>query len=290
MRTLRLSLVGTIILVLLGGLGGTVLTQGESAADVADTSEVLFEVVLPPEVMPTELGKINLEQQTLQPGFDASIGVSNEAMRGRAAYVAEGELRVVPMVDAWLWRAQAATGGPPEVVVAGETAVLSSGDLIYLPAVAAEELDPEAVVGLANPGAVATRFVGFHVHQIGGGFPGWPTGMSGMAVTSSNEPAALERVMAGDTVFRLSRTTYAPGTAIVPDEGAAMTLAQVESGTVEQATVGPGGEFTMRYGAGAGLPMSVPEGVERTWMALGDDPAVLLELSVIPQAAVPAHE
>lgn len=114
--------------------------------------------------------------------------------------------------------------------------------------------------------------------------------MSGMAVTSGNEPVALERVMAGDTVFRLSRTIYAPGAAILPDERAVMTLAKVESGTVEQATVGPGGEFTMRYPAGAGLAMTVPEGVERTWMVLGDDPVVLLELSVIPQAAVPASE
>jgi hypothetical protein len=42
--------------------------------------------------------------------------------------------------------------------------------------------------------------------------------------------------------------------------------------------------------AGAGLSISVPEGVEQTWMVLGDDPALLLELSAIPQAAVPANE
>jgi hypothetical protein len=146
------------------------------------------------------------------------------------------------------------------------------------------------VIGLANPGTEPTTIVGFHVHQVGGGFPGWPTGMSGMAVASSSGPVALERVMAGDTVFRLSRATYAPGSAITPDEGAATTLTRVESGTVEQTSVGPGGEFTTEYSAGAGMLMSVPEGVERTWMAVGDDPAVLLMLGVIPQAALPPTE
>jgi hypothetical protein len=125
---MRLSLAGTAMLVLLSGASGVMLAQ--SAAGDGGTSEVVFEIVVPPEVMPTELGKINLEQQTIEPGLDASIGVSNESMRGRAAYVSEGELLIAPMVDAWLWRGQGVTGGPPEVVAAGETAALSSGDLI----------------------------------------------------------------------------------------------------------------------------------------------------------------
>lgn len=290
MRTLRLSLAGAVILALLGGLGGVVLAQEESAADDSGTNEVLFEIVVPPEVMPSELGKINLEQQTLEPGFDAAIGVSNESMRSRAAYVAEGELDITPMVDAWLWRGQAAIGGPPEVVAAGETATLSTGDLVYLPAVPDDDLDPEAVVGLANPGTAPTTIVGFHAHQVGGSFSGWPAGMSGTAVASGSEPAALERVLAGDTIFRLSRATYAPGSVITPDEGAAMAIARVETGTVQQLTIGPGGEFTMGFGPGAGLLMSVPEGLERTWMTDSDDPAVLLMLSVIPEKTLPPTE
>jgi hypothetical protein len=290
MRALRLSLAGAAILVLLGGPGGTVIAQEAIDADAAGTSEVLFDIVVPPESMPTELGKVNLERQTLEPGFDASIGVGNESMRGRAAYVAEGELQITPMVDASLWRGLAATGGTPEVVVAGDTAALATGDLIYLPAVPAEELDPEAVIGLANPGTVPTTIVGFHVHEVGGGFPGWPTGMSGMAVATDSEPAALERLMAGDTTFRLSRVAYAPASVIVPDEGAAMALAEVESGAVEQLTVGPGGESTTAYGPGAHLLMTVPEGLDRTWMVNSDDPAVLLLLSVIPEATLPSTE
>ena len=265
MRTMRLSLVGVVLLALAGGPGGAVMAQEAADTDAGGSGEVLFDIVVPPASMPAKLGKVNLERQTLEPGFDASIGVDNESMRGRAAYVAEGELQITPMGDAWLWRGEAATGGTPEVVVAGDTAALATGDLIYLPAVPAEGLDAEAVVGLTNPGTVPTTIVGFHVHQVGGGFPGWPLGMSGMAVATDSEPAALERVMADDTTFRLSRVTYAPGSVIVPDEEVAMALAGVESGAVERRTATSDDEFTMGFSAGAGVSLGVPEGVERTW-------------------------
>ena len=111
-----------------------------------------------------------------------------------------------------------------------------------------------------------------------------------MAVATDSEPAALERVVAGDTTFRLSRVTYAPGSVIVPDEEVAMALAGVESGAVERRTATSDGEFTMGFSPGAGVSLGIPEGVERTWTVSGDDPAVLLLLSVIPEATQPSTE
>jgi len=281
-----------VILALLGGLGGAVVAQAgdDAASTAAVTDELFFEVTIPPELLPTErLGKINLERHELSPRAEVSVGVGNEAIRGKSLYVAEGELVVTPMVDALAWRGGEAEGGTPEIAVAGRPMGLSTGDVIYLPAVPEDRLQPDATTVLANPGETTTLLLGFHAHDaaIPGNFPGWPSGFSGAAVAVATDPDDLARVMAGDTVFRLSRGRFEPGEPITPDEDAVIVLAQAESGVVNQLTVGPGGQANYKWLTGMGLSLdtSPREGLTYTWTAVGEEPLELLILSVTPVAS-----
>jgi hypothetical protein len=116
--------------------------------------------------------------------------------------------------------------------------------------------------------------------------------MSGTAVAVGFDSDDLASVMAGDAVFRLSRARFEPGESITPDGDAAIVLAQVESGSMEQLTVGPGGEISSEWPAGSGRSMdpSPPEGLTYTWTALGEEPLELLMLSVTPVASQEAAE
>ena len=296
MRTLRLYLVGTVILALLGGLGGMVVAQEgqEPASSGSATDEPLFEMTIPLQLMPTVLGKINLERHEVSPGFEASIGIENEAIRGKSLYLAEGELLVTPMVDAWAWRGGAADGGTPEVAVAGQPISLSTGDVIYLPAVPEDRLTPDATTVVANPGETTAVLLGHHAHDssIPDRFPGWPIGMSGTADAVASDSDDLARVMASDAVYRLSIGRFEPGESITPDEDAAIVLARVESGVIDQLTVGPGGEISLEWPAGRGLSMdtSPREGLTYSWTAAGEEPLELLILAVTPVASQEAAE
>ena len=122
-----------MILALLAGPGVAATAQeGQAAAgDESATDEPLFEITIPPALMPTVLGKINLERHELSPGFEASIGIENEAIRGKSLYLDEGELVVTPMVGAPAWRGGEAAGGNPEVAHAGSPVGLSAGDAVH---------------------------------------------------------------------------------------------------------------------------------------------------------------
>ena len=174
MRTLRLSLIGTVILVLLGGIGSSVALAQDKAEGV--TEELLFEVTLPPGVMSDWLERIGTSGLTFAPGVEAVIGTDNEGMRGRVLYVESGELVVTPMVDSPVWQGGAALGGSPGVAPAGEAVRLEPGDLIFLPVIAAADLVPGATTVIANPGAEPAMTQGLHAHAYES-FPGWPEGI-----------------------------------------------------------------------------------------------------------------
>jgi hypothetical protein len=258
-----------------------------AAQDGSVTEDVLFEVVIPASAVPDPLGTLYFEAQTLDPGVDGVIGAKVENMRGRTLYVDAGELVIEPMADALLWRQEATRGGEPEDVPAGTSVSLEEGDLILLPAIPSDKLDPEAVIGIANPGTETTVTYGFHLCS-GGGTPLWPKGMTNIqpaggvrAWVQEVSPLASE-----DAVIRMTRTTLEPGATVGLDEDALFALYRLESGTIDVSFTSmtnderltrawkPGGTLPHRYG-------------KTDWelRATSDTPASMLTLTGVERPA-----
>jgi len=97
MRTLRLSLVGTVILVLLGGLGGLVTGQESQAPDATPiagdgvTVDTLTQVTIAASDLPESVDSILLVHLRL-PGESTSIWM-HENTAAQISYVLEGELQ-----------------------------------------------------------------------------------------------------------------------------------------------------------------------------------------------------
>ena len=68
------------------------------------------------------------------------IPYDNEAILGRGM-TWSGGLTVTPAYDALLWTGEA-VGGSPVIAPAGEQVALAAGDVLLLPAVPRDQLDP----------------------------------------------------------------------------------------------------------------------------------------------------
>jgi ribose transport system substrate-binding protein len=249
------------------------------------TTEVLFDITLPAEVLPDQLTKTNTLMLTVAPGTDVSIGIDNEAIRGRALYLDTGELVIEPMADALLWRGADAMAGRPETAPAGEPVELAPGDVIFLPAIEADDLVPGAVVRIVNPGPEDAVTMGFHTHAAGGGFPGWPDGVTGVGMAEYANPYAMALVMDGDATFRLSRMTAESGTAVPVSDDAMFSMVEVLVGEVERTLTGAGGDNVRTWQAGqGGVVYRAPE-VTTALVAVSDTPAVVMEVAVTADEA-----
>ena len=285
MRTLRLSLVGAVILALLGGLGGTVIaqTEGEDASEGV-AQETLFELLIPSEALPEDFLRLIVEQWTLAAGSDSSDGLansaSNKAFRGRAIVVDSGELLIEPVVDALVWRSD---GTEAETVLAGEAVTVAAGDAIFLPAIPDAEVDAEAMLRLANPGSEDATALSFHTRQASGTFTGYPPGLTLGDWDMGFAPQSMEPFDDVDVLFRLTRITGGPGAPIPLPDAPAIALYYVEEGDLELTTSGPRGEFVFEWPAGRNGNLTRNEGIEETLDIMGDAPASVLELAAIPQ-------
>lgn len=279
MRTLWLSLVGTVMLVLLGGLGSAVVGQDDEGV----SSETLFEITIPADALPEALEKVNIETLTVAAGVDVSIGVENESLRGKALYVDSGELVLEPMVDALLWPQDAALGSAPVIAPAAEEVRLLPGDLVFLPAIPFDELREDAVIRIANPGSEPARMIGFHTHERGGQFPGFPAGI-GFTYHSASPPDALELVSSGEAVFRLDRVVAEPGASVSLPVEALLTFYRIEAGEVERVMRGQGGEMSTVLIEGTSGYAEANPNLEYELTVVGQGPARLLELAVLPLA------
>jgi|GEM_PF-5349458 len=284
MRTLRLSLAGSVILVLLGGLGGAVMAQSEEASGAEVASETVFELLIPSEALPEDFVKLVVEQWTLAAGSDSSddfaATASNEWLRGRAIVVDSGEFVITPVTDALLWRG---AGTDREVAPAGETVSVAVGDAIFLPAIPDAEVDAEAVLGLANPGSEDATALSFHTHQRGGTFYGFPQGLMLGDWDMAFSPQTMEPFDDIDVLFRLTRITGGPGAPIPLPDAPTIALYYVEEGDLELTMSGPGGDFVFEWPAGRNGSLTRNEGIEESLDVVGDAPASILELSAIPQ-------
>jgi hypothetical protein len=286
MRTLRLSLVATVILTLLGGTGGIALGQVDGSSETEAMSDVVWELAIPSEAIPDDFVKLVMEDWTLDPGIDTggeSVSVlGNEALRGRGLVIESGEVEITPATEAMVWRG---TQGDPELSVAGEPVRLGIGDAIYLPAIPDADVDKEAPMAFVNPGSEPATARSFHLHQNGGSFYGYlpgitlgPWDMAGGFDTTTRE--AMNGV---DILLRLTRMTGAPGASMPAVAAPAFGLYFVEDGHVEQVTSGPGGEWVYDWPAGQNGLLPRAEGVEASLRVTGDGEATLFEFAAIPQ-------
>jgi hypothetical protein len=286
MRTLRLSLSGTIIVALLSGLGGAAVAQDETGASEA-TRETRLELTIPAAALPTDFVSLVVENWTLAPGTDTTTGSSgvlgNEALRGRGLVVESGGLLVTPATEALLWRDLT---GEPEMTPAGEALTLAVGEAIFLPAIPDAEVDAEASVGIANPGSEEATAWSFHTHQAGGTFSGYPSGLTlgPWDISAAFDPEAVAAFDGVDAVFRLSRIEGGPGASITLMDPPAFNVYYVESGELTLLTQGPGGEFTSKWSQGWDGPLPwPPEELEQSLAVTSDGPAKVHELAIIPQ-------
>jgi hypothetical protein len=124
MRTLRLSLVGAVILVLLGGLGVVVAGTGASEDVVV---EVLSDRgVMPGEAIPEDAVRIALTRTSIEPGLSGEKGSDQPHAWASLEYVQHGSLTFTDDDRMRIWRA----GGATEDVPAGTTVSVETGDLV----------------------------------------------------------------------------------------------------------------------------------------------------------------
>ena len=240
----RLLAAGAAIVVCLA-LGGLLVAGQEASPEASGpdeaTTELLFEVTLPPGVMSDQLERINTGGLTIAPGVETVLGTDIEPIRGRVLYLESGRLVVTPMVDSPVWQGGAALGGSPVTVPAGEAVALEPGDLIFLPVIPVGDLVSGATITIANPGAEPAVTRGLHAHAYESS-PGWPDGITeNEGVAEASDQDALAAVVAGDVTFRSTRLTAPVGSSLALDDAALFTMIDVYDGKVERTATGPEG-------------------------------------------------
>jgi hypothetical protein len=276
------------IMVVCLALGGVpVAAQEASGGPTEVTSNVLFEVTLPPGVMSDELERINTEGLTIAPGVEAVLGTDIEPIRGRLLYVESGEIVVTPMVDSPVWLGGAALSGSPGIAPGAEPVTLVPGDLIFLPVVAASDIVSGATTTIANPGTEPAVLRGFHAHAKTGGLAAfaWPDGITdneGFAEASDQDAMAV--IMADGATFRATRLTASVGSSLPLDPAALFTMVDVYDGKVERTATGPEGKTPSFWNSikGGFMPTSPDWTFDLT--VAGDGPALVAEMAVLPAA------
>lgn len=288
MRTLRLTLAGSVILALIGGANCITLAQAAEAPEAA--SEMLFELSVPRWALPDDIAALEVADWTLEAGTDVTgeqhTSQAYETMRNRAIVVTSGTFLIAPTTDALLWPAP---GAAPEVTPAGEAVTLRPGEAIFLPAVPADEIDPERYLRVANPGPENAEGFTFHAHQgsARGSLGSLPPGMQwrtwrGETIGLRNAP---EWTAADEVLFQMARYRGHPGSRVETPAGGATRVYFVESGAVERTISGPGGEVASVWRAGRQDMLPAVEGVVQALTVAGDEAASFLELAAIPRTS-----
>ena len=290
MGALRASSIGAVVMTAVLAASATAVAQDEGPDGAGVERDVLWELMIPTEALPTDFVKLVAEDWTVAPGADSAGSTAsvlgNEAFRGRGVVIESGELIVMPAADAMLWRDTAAD---PVVVPAGETVTLAVGEAIFLPAIPVEEVDDQAPLVVANPGAEPVSAQSFHTHQVGGSFYGYLPGVTLGPWDMATDFGMMIDELLNDTdiTFRLSKITAEPGATIPVAEP--LGLYYVDDGELEQIASGSGGDFAQAWPTGMNGYAIAAEGVERSIRVVGDAPATVLELSAMPQSQAMAQ-
>jgi hypothetical protein len=274
MGTLRLSFAWTVVLALCAGMSTGVVAQGETSAQDAPERELWFDLMIPDDMLSDQLEHIRVGRLLWDAGADDLIDPAYAPWQGRAILVESGELTVNPATDALLWRADSEAA---EVASALEAHRLGAGDAIYLPPAPVGSLEPTDTMRIANPttdDAMAFTF------QLGPSVPMFqlPEGLAeGSWQTRFGGTQTMDAIGSGDTAFRLSRITAAPGTSMTMPNGAILAFYYVEKGEAGYLV----DDTPLPWSGGQGVVSGPDEAVVVT----GTDPAVLIELAAIPQPA-----
>ena len=168
MRTLRLSIAGTVVLMLLGGLSGVVLAQdeaGESHPATEATVEVLSDVgVIPLEAIPEDADHVTYARISAEPGVSGQVGSAQPQEWANLEYTQSGTISSTWDIPVRVWQLDGSVvdypAGTPQKAHAGEVALFHNGGA----AVVFENTGPdEAVsffVGVGNSRDQETPQVG----------------------------------------------------------------------------------------------------------------------------------
>jgi hypothetical protein len=270
----RLAFVSAVVL-MSSTVGGQSATAQEASGEGALAPEPAYEVFLPPEVMSDRLERVNTGGLTVEPGVRAIVGADIEAMRGRLFYVESGQIELTPMVDSPVWQDGVTRGGATGTVPGGEAVVLDTGELIFLPVIAPADVDPDATIGIANPGSEPAVLRGFHGHS-GGGNDVWPEGVANNeGFVEARDVDLMDTLMADGAVFRSTFVTAPAGASVPLDDSALFTMVDVYEGKVKRTAAGPDGVTAPFWNSIKGGYLPVDPDWTFELVVDGDDPAVL---------------
>ena len=255
--------------------------QDASPVPAGVTSELLFEITVPPEDMPSELLFLNYEEHRIAPGTDVTV-LADESHRGNAQYVHAGMVIIEPFTESMVWRGEKALGGEPEVIEAGQPVELQIGDLLFTPGLPIDAIDPEAEIRFANPGTEETLLAGFHLHEtFGPTSPGDPEGITSF-FSRYTFSEGIGQMQSDGATFRMTRITADPDTVVSPPEEALAVYYQVMDGRAKWTMTGPSGETSSRWPAGRGGWLEIQPSLQHDVLVTSDTPASLIELAVFP--------
>jgi len=281
MHTLRLSLVGTVMLVLLGGLGGLATAQDEPAASPAAdgvTVETLTRVTIPASELPESVDSILLVHLRLPAESSSAMMHNNTAFQ--LSVPLEGEL---------------------QMPVTGRTEIIrASGDVEALDTGVALRAEPgDTVIGydlslpkvLANPAATPIDLLGSLFAHGGWGVNDIPLVETGSALEfpGGDWLTPYDFGEAGLTgrplLVTIRRVTLEPGAKIeVEDRYAAVRL--IEGGTVTSTPMEDGVPTADSIRHGSTIPYVEPEpGSVIELSNQGSETAMFYELAIEPASS-----
>ena len=285
----KMPLASLVVLMSLA-VGGQLATAQEASSEGEPTSDPTYEVFLPPEVMSDRLERVNTGGLTVEPGVRAIVGADVEAIRGRLLYVESGQIELTPMVDSPVWQDGVTQGGATGTAPAGEAAVLDTGELIFLPVIAPTDVDPDATIGIANPGSEPAVLRGFHGHS-GGGNDVWPEGVAiNEGFVEARDVDLMDTLMADGAVFRSTFVTAPAGASVPLDDSALFTMVDVYEGKVKRTATGPDGVAPPFWNSIKGGYLPVDPDWTYELVVDGDDQAVLNITTVLPAGSAELTE
>jgi hypothetical protein len=254
--------------------------QNASPVPSGARSTPLFEVTLPRTTLPRQIASIAWEEIRVEPEVHTGLKVG-QGFQARALYILDGQIDIVPYEQALYWRGEAAIGGAPEEVAASQTVHLDRGDLLFFPFALDADQGSDTQLGIANPGQEPARVVGFRLSDDPAvmredNIPGIRFYMQPFVVGHGQSKKD------GDIRVTLNRLTMDAGQGVQPNKAMLASFYQIADGRVDYTWTMPDGSqsFTTSWAPNMGGWFPWADGVDVSLIAIGDDPAVVLELAV----------
>ncbi len=228
MRTLRLSLAGTVILVL---LGSAALAQEEVPR--ASVKVLADHGVIPGEAIPEDAVRLGIARTSIEPGVTGEVGSAQPHEWASLEYVERGSITWTDNDRAVIWRADGATEDLP----AGTTASADAGDLVLF-------YNGGAGRSFTNEGP--ETFVSYAL-SVGDSDdpaepPVLPTGMDWRLLDLNVlPPETVDLLFATPVAVTFERLTFDPGGQLVlgSDEAGLLRLLVLEAGRLESGFAAP---------------------------------------------------